>query len=291
MDTTHRKLEQVYQWTQYVKLYNDKKGFYKTNHRKMPYFGTKTEQNIPLIAETVQADPNLLKKLYQDAIKSRDSVVRQYIPFAKKVLSHFRRRYICNVPIAVLENAALLGLTKAVEGFEPHKGYKLISYAHAKIWREMQIVLEKEAYIIDVPRHVQQCLHQSKQGNTPKQVKATAAASQARKVTSLETRINHGETEIGNIADLKPLWQEELSPGEQLEREERITMIRTLLKRLPEPEQELIKQVYGLENGQPMSLRAYASQSNTNYTDVVKQHRQTLRKLKAMSQELEVNSF
>ena len=106
-------------------------------------------------------DERLLPLLEQYA-KSRDTALRDrlvegYLPLAKAVARKFAGR---GAEVEDLEQVAAIALMKAIERFEPDRGFKFVTYAVPTITGEVRNHLRDRGGLMRMPRDLRQRLYQ-----------------------------------------------------------------------------------------------------------------------------------
>ncbi|NLO86043.1 MAG: sigma-70 family RNA polymerase sigma factor [Clostridiales bacterium] len=106
-------------------------------------------------------DERLIPLLEQYAVTRdaalRDKLFEGYLPFAKVVARKFIGR---GVEIEDLEQVAGIALLKALERYEPNRGYRFVTYAVPTISGDLRNYLRDKGSVIRMPRDSRQKLYQ-----------------------------------------------------------------------------------------------------------------------------------
>jgi RNA polymerase sigma-B factor len=84
---------------------------------------------------------------------ARDALVEQYLPLARSLALRYQRSY---ETIDDLLQVAALGLVKAVDGFDPHRGIAFTSYAVPTILGEIKRHFRDRTWALRLPRELQE---------------------------------------------------------------------------------------------------------------------------------------
>lgn len=85
--------------------------------------------------------------------RARDRAIECYLPLARRLAARYHRR---QEPFEDLVQVANLGLVKAVERYDPHRGTRFSSYAVPTISGELRRHFRGTAWTLHVPRGVQE---------------------------------------------------------------------------------------------------------------------------------------
>ena len=108
------------------------------------------ERLVPLLEQYARTrDPGL-----------RDQLVEGYLPLSRAVARKFAGR---GVEIEDLEQVAAMALLKALERFEPERGFRFVTYAVPTITGDLRNHLRDRSGLMRMPRDMRQRLYQMTQ--------------------------------------------------------------------------------------------------------------------------------
>jgi RNA polymerase sigma-B factor len=94
-------------------------------------------------------EAHLLRRYHHEGdVLARDEVIRRCIPLAFRLAT----RYRAGAPIDDMRQVAVIGLIKAVDGFDPDRGVPFTGYAVPTIVGELKHHLRDHAWTVHVPR-------------------------------------------------------------------------------------------------------------------------------------------
>ncbi|MEG0270075.1 MAG: sigma-70 family RNA polymerase sigma factor [Clostridia bacterium] len=126
----------------------------------------------------------------------RDELVEDYLPLAKAIARKFMGR---GVDVEDLEQVAGIALFKAIERYEPERGYRFVTYAVPTITGDVRNYLRDKGSILRIPRDSRQKLYQM----TQEQERFEREELRAPSVAELAKRMNVMTDELLMLMNLR----------------------------------------------------------------------------------------
>ncbi|MCH7762031.1 sigma-70 family RNA polymerase sigma factor [candidate division TA06 bacterium] len=218
-------------------------------------------KDIPLL--TPEEEIRLSKLVRRGDAKARKEMIQANL----RLVINIAKRYThLGLPMMDLIEEGNMGLMKAVEKFDPRKGYRFSTYGAWWVKQYITRAIANQAKTIRVPVYMVETLSRLKKkqealtqklGRKPRTNELAKAmklpmkkikeiTEQISQTTSLDAPVGEGET--GQFIDLIE-DEASLSPVDEFSKVMRQERVKDLLEKMSEREQEILSLRFGLQDG------------------------------------------
>jgi len=255
---------------------------------------------IPLLKPAEELE--LARKIQKGDSQAREKMIRSNL---RLVISIAKKYINLGVPLSDLIEEGNIGLMKAVEKFDPKRGFRFSTYAAWWIKQGISRAIIDQGKMIRVPvymneeiikykKAIEKLTHKLKRKPQFNEIakKMKLPVDKVRELDQAITKMSSLDAPIGEDGQVKDVIEDQslISPDEHLEgflNKERAT---EFLDLLAERERKILEMRYGLKDGNAMTLAEIAKVMGVSRERIRQVEAATIKKIRRMVKQRESSS-
>lgn len=230
------------------------------------------------------------KKVCEGDKKAREDMINANL----RLVVNIAKRYInCGLPLHDLIEEGNIGLLKAVERFDPERGFRFSTYATWWIKQAIRRALTDSSKVVRIPSYMRELMAKADSISTKLTIQNGTTPGMDEVVAILEDRpekrkyienilrssvkLSHIQS-LDKICDQKDIIEDKNQKGQMMSEDlERLEM---LMKTLDPKCRDILRKRFGLDNKGPMTLQEisnYVNLSRERVRQIIKESLQKLR--------------